>query len=379
MMQPLEPSLQRHAARIKHERRAQRQRLALGLAALALLASVLMTTLAVTGLLLVLPMAAAVFFVGAAFALRHADTAWEWRTSVAAVFIPPLLAALWAYQFRLQLPPASLVLPFVLQPMLLLLASLPLSRYVAACTLNLLLIAAIVFSAANSVLTALTALLVLVLATALGLNAAYRLQHSQQRMSLIRQRVAENAEKMAERDQKMRKLAFEDPLTGLSNRLFLINQLRHILKNPRTEAMNSVVFLIDLDFFKTVNDEFGHAAGDALLIEIARRFKAVVRRGDLVCRLGGDEFVILVRGLSSPTEIVGVADKILATLAEPVWYQQQQLPLGGSIGIAPWQPDLRSPATWLQSADQAMYQAKSGGRNRYVMAHEPSYSGKPLE
>lgn len=379
MMQPLEPSLQRHAARIKHERRVHRQRLALGLAALALLAAVLMSTLPATAVLLVLAMAAAVFFVVAALALRQADSAWEWRTSVAAVFIPPLLTAFWAYLFRLQLPPASLVMPFVLQPMLLLLASLPLSRYVAACIFNLLLIAAIVLSAVDSVLAMLTALLVLIVATALGINAAYRLQHSQQRMSLIRQRVAENAEKMAERDQKMRKLAFEDPLTGLSNRLYLINQLRQILKNPRTEAMNSVVFLIDLDFFKTVNDEFGHAAGDALLIEIARRFKSVVRRGDLVCRLGGDEFVILVRGLSSPAEIVGVADKILAKLAEPVWYQQQQLPLGGSIGIAPWQPDLRSPATWLQSADQAMYQAKSGGRNCYVMAHDPSYSGKSLE
>ncbi|QLI82410.1 GGDEF domain-containing protein [Chitinibacter fontanus] len=369
LLQPLDPVQQRHSARIKRERRWQRQRLALGLACLSLLSGALwLDAGGMVWPILLLPLGSAAVFFYASFALRRSNSEWEWRTSVLAIFIPPLFTTAWAWMMREQLPASSLVLPFVLQPMLLLLAGLPLLRYVAATLLNLLLITAIIASASFTFLPAVSAVLVVVLATVLGINTAQHLLQNQQRMLVMRQRVAENAEKMAERNQKMRKLAFEDPLTGLANRLHLINQLRQTLKNPLSEAANSVVFLIDLDFFKTVNDQYGHAAGDALLIEIAQRFKALVRRGDLVCRLGGDEFVILVRGLNKPAEIITVADKILAKLSEPVWYQQQQLPLGGSIGIAPWLPDLRSPASWLKSADEAMYQAKVAGRNRYVIA-----------
>jgi diguanylate cyclase (GGDEF)-like protein len=282
--------------------------------------------------------------------------------------LPPFFASLWGWQVRDYVAPAALILPFLLQPMLLLLAGLTSRVYLAATAANFALAMTLLVISPTAFLPCAAAVLALALASTLGLNTAQRLQHNQLRMWNMRQRVAEDAEKMAARNLKMRKLAFEDPLTGLSNRLDLINKLRQILKNPREEAMHSVIYLIDLDFFKTVNDEYGHAAGDALLIEIGQRFKNIVRRGDLVCRLGGDEFVILLRGLSSHHEIVKIADKILAQLATPIYYQEQQLPLGGSIGIAPWQPDLRSPASWLALADQMMYQAKTAGRNRYVLA-----------
>ncbi|WP_373974831.1 GGDEF domain-containing protein [Chitinibacter sp. SCUT-21] len=363
------PSVLRYAARAKRERREQRWRLALSLACLSLLAATLMLAIGQSWYWAVpAPLASALLFFYAAFAASQGRQYWEWRISALAVFIPPVLLSSWAWLLHAQLPPATLALPFVLQPILLLLAGLPIKRYIAAVSFNLAPISYILLSSDATFIAAISALLVVVIASFLGVNTVHRLVYHQRNLMLMRQRVAENAEKMAERDQKMRKLAFEDPLTGLANRLHLINQLRQTLKNPRAEAMNSVVYLIDLDFFKTVNDEFGHAAGDALLIEIAQRFKSLVRRGDLVCRLGGDEFVILVRGIHQASEIATVAEKILAKLSEPVWYEERQLPLGGSIGIAPWFPDLRSPASWLQAADDAMYAAKTGGRNRYVIA-----------
>ncbi|WP_410497549.1 diguanylate cyclase domain-containing protein [Chitinibacter sp. S2-10] len=367
VVQPIDASLQRHLARVKHERREQRQQLAVALGFLSLLAALLQHLIALPAWqsYLLPALAAGLFF---AAALRSHTPRWEKILMLLAALLPPLMALLWAWAMRGQLAASALVLPFVLQPMLLLLAGLPLPRYAQAVAFNFVVIALLILQTASGLLNSALPLLVVLIACLLGWHTEYRLLNSQQRMWLMRQRVAENSEKMAERSQKIEKLAFEDPLTGLSNRVNLINQLRQILKNPHTEAISTVVFLIDLDHFKTVNDEYGHAAGDALLIEIAQRFKALVRRDDLVCRLGGDEFVILVRGLQGPPQIDVVAKKILAKLGEPVMYQEQRLPLGGSIGVAPWFPDLRSPASWLKAADDAMYKAKTGGRNRYVIA-----------
>ncbi|WP_157314045.1 diguanylate cyclase [Chitinibacter sp. GC72] len=358
-----ELGLQRHSE--LQDRRRQQSHLALVLGALSLLACALLALVAAPAWLSFgLPLPLAVLFVFFAHRLPHGSQPLAVLFNYCATLLPPALVGVWALNFSSV--PSVLVLPFLLQPVLLLLACLPLRAYVLAILYNFALASLLVVTA--DVLASVGALLVLLLISTLGVYKLLRALRSQRRLRAMRQRVVENTEKMAERNQKMRKLALEDPLTGLANRLCLINQLRRLLKNPHTEAIHSVVFLIDLDFFKTVNDEYGHAAGDALLIEIAQRFKALVRRGDLVCRLGGDEFVILVRGLTGPEQIRVVADKILARLAEPVWYQEQRLPLGGSVGIAPWLPELRSPASWLQAADDAMYQAKSGGRNRYVIA-----------
>ncbi|QLG88395.1 GGDEF domain-containing protein [Chitinibacter bivalviorum] len=368
-LRPNDEGLQRHSARVKRERRLQREHLALSLACLSLLLPLLLLQLDWSWWQVwVLPLISSAAFFRAAWALHQEQLEWELRLVTLAVVLPIALSGLWAWQMKDAVPPSALILPFVLPPVLLLLAGLPTPRYALAALANAAVIAGILTASVWPFLPCAAALLVLALVTVVGINVVQRLQSHQMRLWTMRQRVSENAEKMAERNQKMRKLAFEDPLTGLSNRLDLINKLRQILKNPHEEAINTVVFLIDLDFFKNVNDEYGHAAGDALLIEIARRFRALVRKGDLVCRLGGDEFVIMFRGISSKDEITLVADKILAKLAEPVWYKDQLLPLGGSIGIAPWEPDLRSPASWLQQADGAMYQAKAGGRNRYMMA-----------
>ncbi|WP_028449112.1 GGDEF domain-containing protein [Chitinibacter tainanensis] len=359
----------RLADRLNLDLRQQRQRLMLSLLCLALLAMLLQ---AASGyplwLALSLPALAALSLGRTAWALQQADSGWEPRADWLAVGWLPLLATLAVLASPRPWLPTELVLPFMLQPQLLLMSGLRFRPYALAVLSNLGLATLLIVLAPASTLNQLLGLLCVALATALGLNSLHRRQSQQRWLRNMRQHVVETSEKMAERQQKMRKLAFEDPLTGLANRLELINQLRRSLKNPLEDARHCVVYLIDLDFFKTVNDEYGHAAGDALLTEVAQRFRGLVRRGDLVCRLGGDEFVIVVRGVSRAAEQGLIADKILAALAEPVLYQGQRLPLGGSIGVAPWFPHLRSPASWLACADAVMYQAKTGGRNRYVIA-----------
>jgi len=165
---------------------------------------------------------------------------------------------------------------------------------------------------------------------------------------------------------KLSRLAHQDPLTGLFNRNLLPDQARMGMAHAeRTGSLFAVCF-IDLDGFKDVNDRLGHDAGDQLLQQIARRIKAQVRGGDVVVRLGGDEFVVLLGELRSLAECEQILQRLLASIAEPVPLGDAQGRVTGSIGVAVFPADGRDHDTLLRAADEAMYRAKSGGRNRYV-------------
>ncbi|WP_249998328.1 GGDEF domain-containing protein [Actinoplanes sp. M2I2] len=171
-----------------------------------------------------------------------------------------------------------------------------------------------------------------------------------------------------EQERSQAQLAFQarhDPLTGLPNRTELTDRLGRLL--PAADAPVSLLYL-DLDGFKQINDEHGHEAGDAVLRVVARRLSAAVRETDLVTRLGGDEFVLLCP--AAPTaDAVGLADRIVHDLAQPISWQGLTLRVGASIGITSGAHDGgTAPADVLRCADLAMYQAKRAGRGRWVLA-----------
>jgi diguanylate cyclase (GGDEF)-like protein len=124
------------------------------------------------------------------------------------------------------------------------------------------------------------------------------------------------------------------------------------------------VCYLDLDGFKPVNDTLGHQAGDALLIEIARRLRSAIRGGDTIARIGGDEFVLLLVGLEPTDEYKKALERILVQIGEPVQIGSHSAAVSASIGITLYPTDNSDPDLLLRHADQAMYQAKQAGRNR---------------
>jgi diguanylate cyclase (GGDEF)-like protein len=160
-------------------------------------------------------------------------------------------------------------------------------------------------------------------------------------------------------------LAHHDTLTGLANRAALRERISAIVGQDADPDEVTALVMIDLDGFKGVNDRLGHDAGDALLVEVGRRLKALVRGTDLVARLGGDEFVLLLAGLHQKGDILPLAERVLRRLAEPVRIKGQQIGIGASLGIAFHPQDGLDANTWFKHADMALYGAKNGGRGIY--------------
>ena len=159
--------------------------------------------------------------------------------------------------------------------------------------------------------------------------------------------------------------ATHDVLTGLPNRTLLLERLEHALahRGPRSVA----VLFLDLDAFKLVNDGYGHDAGDTVLREFAARLRQHVRPSDTVARLAGDEFVVLSEDLPHPTEAYLLADRLIAAIAEPFHLAGTSITLGVSIGIALAADPRPEAGALLRAADQAMFDAKARGRNRFAV------------
>ena len=171
-------------------------------------------------------------------------------------------------------------------------------------------------------------------------------------------------------EEEIRRLALEDPLSGLPNRRLLEDRLERALSTAARNRERVAVLLLDLDGFKDVNDEFGHAAGDAVLKAVAQRLKVSVRESDTVARTGGDEFVLLVRGVQQRADVAHLAEKLLATIREPISDGGITLQVGASIGIAIYPADTLHPAQLVRLADKAMYDVKQSGRNGYRLSGE---------
>ncbi len=160
--------------------------------------------------------------------------------------------------------------------------------------------------------------------------------------------------------------ALHDDLTGLANRVLLLDRIDHSLRRAARNSQDVAVMLLDADDFKLVNDSLGHAAGDELLIELAERLQRVARAGETVAHLGGDEFVLAAEGTFDEREIAALAGRVLSVFAEPFVVGQTERRLSGSLGIAKGRPgDGVTAIELIRDADTAMYRAKTSGKARF--------------
>lgn len=172
-------------------------------------------------------------------------------------------------------------------------------------------------------------------------------------------------------EQRLTHQALHDALTGLPNRAHLLDRLEDAIARARSrDGLRFAVLFLDLDRFKLVNDSIGHAAGDQMLVEVAKRIVSMVAGDDVVARLGGDEFAILLeceQGLASAREF---SQRMLVALEESMWVQGRELFPSGSLGIAMWSPRYRNGEEMVRDADAAMYRAKAQGKDRCAVFDE---------
>ncbi|MCP4996319.1 MAG: diguanylate cyclase, partial [Gammaproteobacteria bacterium] len=166
-------------------------------------------------------------------------------------------------------------------------------------------------------------------------------------------------------EEQIRHQANYDALTGLPNRSLFFVRLSQAALPSRREKKKLAMLFIDLDRFKSVNDSYGHIAGDEILQEVGGRLNTCIRNSDTVARLGGDEFVVLLHDLGEVNDAAIVADKIIDQMSLPFNVGRRDFILGASIGITIYPDDTNDPEEMMRNADMAMYRAKEEGRNRY--------------
>ena len=167
----------------------------------------------------------------------------------------------------------------------------------------------------------------------------------------------------------LQELALHDQLTGLANRTLLKELLAHGVRSSTDDGLALAVIFLDLDGFKRVNDSLGHAAGDAVLTEVGVRLRSVVREGDSIGRFGGDEFVIVCADANAEIALA-VAERVRAVVEQPLESVPPEYPVSASVGVAVLNPGLDRVLTvdeLLDRADDAMYAAKTAGKNRVVL------------
>jgi diguanylate cyclase (GGDEF)-like protein/PAS domain S-box-containing protein len=166
--------------------------------------------------------------------------------------------------------------------------------------------------------------------------------------------------------QALEHIAHYDTLTNLPNRVLLADRLAQSMAQAQRRSMTLVVVFLDLDGFKKINDTHGHEAGDHLLMTLASRMKKTLREGDTLARIGGDEFVAVLVDLVDATESLPILRRLLDAAAEPIQFGAAVLQVSASLGVTVYPQGEEMDADQLQrQADQAMYQAKMAGRNRY--------------
>ncbi|MFF7065381.1 EAL domain-containing protein [Pseudomonas sp. NPDC008258] len=168
---------------------------------------------------------------------------------------------------------------------------------------------------------------------------------------------------------RIQHLSLHDPLTGLANRNKLARHLEQALLRGN-DSPPLTLLLLDLDNFKPINDSLGHAAGDAVLQEVATRLRDTTRDGDLVARLGGDEFILVLSGMDNRSEVDRFCARLISLLQQPITFDSQPLHVGASIGVAQTRTQGFDAGELIRCADIALYQAKADGKNtwRYFAA-----------
>lgn len=174
-------------------------------------------------------------------------------------------------------------------------------------------------------------------------------------------------EQLQRLNESLEQQAYTDDLTQLPNRAFFMTTYYQTMEHARRHGRMVGLLMLDLNHFKQVNDDLGHAEGDYVLRAMALRLKAACRSGDILARLGGDEFILLVEDFKDNNDLIRIAEKLGASVNAPIERQGRRYQLSFSIGIATLNEQEMSPETLLKSADDAMYRAKR--ENRLYVVH----------
>ena len=189
-----------------------------------------------------------------------------------------------------------------------------------------------------------------------------RINHEIRRRNKIEDELEDRVD---QRTAELSYIASHDTLTGLPNRTIFNEQLQNAIYLARRYRTCAALLFLDLDKFKSLNDKYGHAAGDHALVEVARRIKKNIRNSDILSRIGGDEFTIVLNNIRRERDALDVCNKIIESVSQPIAWKERQCHLGVSIGVTFFMSDERSADMLLTEADNAMYVAKAAGRNGY--------------
>lgn len=184
-------------------------------------------------------------------------------------------------------------------------------------------------------------------------------RHTDKQETIISERTAE----LRKEQQSLQHLANHDHLTGLPNRLLLVEKLNKEIQVSREQGSMFALLFIDLDNFKQINDSLGHSVGDRVLCAVAQRLGSAVRKTDTIARLGGDEFTVLLPDLQAESGAQKIAEKVLEIMATPLTLNDLSVVVSASIGMSFYPADCETAEELLRNSDAAMYRAKRNGRN----------------
>ncbi|SFV64561.1 diguanylate cyclase/phosphodiesterase (GGDEF & EAL domains) with PAS/PAC sensor(s) [hydrothermal vent metagenome] len=175
--------------------------------------------------------------------------------------------------------------------------------------------------------------------------------------------IARHTQEIEKQKEELYRQAYHDSLTGLPNRTLFHDRLEHGLELAKRNHYTLALLFIDIDNFKYINDTFGHAVGDAVLIKVSERFSQVLRKEDTLSRIGGDEFTIILENINGTENIRILVNKILKSLHQPITLNHHDFHITCSIGIARYPEECMDFDTLVRYADMAMYKAKKQGKN----------------
>jgi diguanylate cyclase (GGDEF)-like protein len=183
--------------------------------------------------------------------------------------------------------------------------------------------------------------------------------------------IAKDITERKQAEEKLTHMATHDFLTDLPNRILFNDRLNMALVQARRHQQKIGMMLLDLDYFKDVNDKLGHGVGDKVLRVVGERLTRLLRASDTIARMGGDEFLLLLQDISSLENATTIAQKILKSFREPFAIDHHEIMITTSIGIAIFPDDGKDADALLKNADIAMYRAKERGRDNFQCYSSP--------
>jgi len=171
--------------------------------------------------------------------------------------------------------------------------------------------------------------------------------------------------KKEEEIQHLYKKAHYDALTDIPNRYLFNEKIDKAITRAKHKHTEFVLFFIDLDDFKLINDTYGHKAGDKVLVNVVHNITSVIRKDDMLARIGGDEFALIVENAGDRSAMEALATKIIHAISEPIAYENEMISVSCSIGICRYPKESSSKEELIHRADLAMYQVKSGGKSHF--------------